>query len=104
MWPRQRALPTDAANILGLAGRASRVPPDSCEHHGQRKRGRLQVDTFERDRPPAPPDAQSWVVSDDARGRLHVRALRRIRDDQVVECQNAGHEPLRRKRWRPGDQ
>lgn len=74
--------------------------------YGQRKRGRLLVETFERDRLPASPDAESWIAGDDASGRLHVRARSRVRDEHLAPRENpaASHEPLDRAHGHPGDQ
>jgi hypothetical protein len=75
--------------------------------YGQRKRGRLLVEAFERDGLPAPPDAESWMVSEDAPGRrLHVRARGRVRDEHLAQRQNpaASHEQIHRAHRRAGDQ
>jgi hypothetical protein len=54
----------------------------------------------------APPDAESWLVSDDAPGRLHVRALNRVCDEPLAQRQNpaASHEQIHRAHGRAGDQ
>jgi hypothetical protein len=74
--------------------------------YGQRKRGRLPVDAFERDGLSAPPDAESWMVIEDARRRLHVRALGGVRNEYLAQRQNhtPSHEPIHRAHGRDRDQ
>jgi len=101
-----RTLLTDADNILGSAGGLAASLRIAVGMYGQRKRGRLLVEAFERDRLPAPPDAESWMVSEDAPGRLHVSALGRVRDEHLAQRQSpaASHEQAHRAHGRAGDQ
>jgi hypothetical protein len=101
-----RTLPTDAENILGSPGGLAASLRIAVGMYGQRKRGRLLVEAFERDGLPAPPDAESWMVSEDAPGRLRARALGRVRDEHLAQRQNpaASHEQIHRALGRAGDQ
>ena len=53
--------------------------------YGQRKRGRLLMEVFEREVRPAVPDAQLWMVCSDAPDRPGVEVLGRLTDDELAE-------------------
>lgn len=53
--------------------------------YGQRKRGRLLMEAFEREVRPRVPDAQLWMVAEDAPAAPGVQVLGRVSDERLVE-------------------
>jgi len=53
--------------------------------YGQRKRGRLLMEVFEREVRPAVPDAQLWMVCSDAPDQPGVEVLGRLSDEQLAD-------------------
>jgi phosphatidylinositol alpha-mannosyltransferase len=51
----------------------------------RRKRGKLLADVFEREVRPAFPDAELWMVAEDAPPRPGVRVLGRVTDDGLAD-------------------
>ena len=51
----------------------------------RRKRGKLLADAFEREVLPALPDAELWMVCEDAPPRPGIKVLGRVSDDELAE-------------------
>jgi phosphatidyl-myo-inositol alpha-mannosyltransferase len=51
----------------------------------QRKRGKLLADVFEREVLPALPDAELWMVCEDAPERPSIKVLGRVSDDELAD-------------------
>jgi glycosyltransferase involved in cell wall biosynthesis len=51
----------------------------------RRKRGKLLADSFEREVLPAVPDAELWMVCDDAPARPGIKVLGRVSNDELAE-------------------
>lgn len=53
--------------------------------YGFRKRGKLLADAFEHEVLPAFPEAELWMVCNDAPERVRVKVLGRVSDDELAE-------------------
>ena len=85
--PWVRAVVPNGVDLTRFHGR-ERSPTPSLLFVGtylNRKRGKLLVEVFEREVLPACPDAELWMVCEDAPARARVKVLGRVSDTDLAE-------------------